>query len=245
MVAVGICVSVVDARPSGTQIELANRSSYRGSSSPSQSGMDAPAPAPELQALTDALAGRWTTREKYEPTGPTPNGGVGQGDLVWRSGPGGFTLLEEYHSKTPMGELFGFGLIWWDQVRGLQHMWCINVNPGGCEMFPPPPRPGPKWNGKQLVLDTEVELAGTKYVWHEAIAVTSAGSFTQTVDIGETGGAMRRWLTSDATKVTSQAHATGHKTITPSRARETPTLVEAGVLVSANSRQFEAAARQQ
>ena len=90
-------------------------------------------------------------------------------------------------------------------------MWCINVNPGGCEMFPPPPRPGPKWNGKQLVLDTEVELAGTKYVWHEAIAVTSASSFTQTVDVGETGGAMRRWLTSDATKVTSQAHATRDK----------------------------------
>jgi hypothetical protein len=167
--------------------------------------MSPPAPAQELRTLTKALAGRWTTREKYEPTGPTPHGGIGQGDLVWRSGPGAFTLLEEYHSKTPMGELFGFGLIWWDHVRGLQHMWCINVNPGGCEMFPPPPRPGPKWDGKQLVLDTEVDIAGTKYIWHEAISVTSATSFTQTVDIGETGGAMRRWLTSDGTKVTDQA----------------------------------------
>jgi hypothetical protein len=210
----GMCVPVADARPSETQTERANATSYRGSLSPSQSVMNAPAPARELQAPTQALAGRWTTREKYEPTGPTPNGGIGQGDLVWRSGPGGFTLLEEYRSKTPMGELFGFGLMWWDHVRGLQHMWCINVNPGGCEMFPPPPRPGPKWDGKQLVVDTEVEIAGTKYVWHEAITVTSATSFTQTVDIGEAGGRLKRWLTSDATKVTSQAHGTRDKTIT-------------------------------
>ncbi|MGH3118270.1 MAG: hypothetical protein ACRDQ2_14395, partial [Gaiellales bacterium] len=161
-----------------------------------------------IQTLTKALAGRWSTHEKYEPTGPTPNGGIGQGDLVWRSGPGGFTLLEEYHSKTPMGELFGFGLVWWDQVRGLQHMWCINVNPGGCEMFPPPPRPGPKWDGKQLALDTEVEIAGKKYAWHEAISDISATSFTQTVDIGEAGGAMKRWLTSTATKVTRSANGT-------------------------------------
>jgi hypothetical protein len=52
-----------------------------------------------------------------------------------------------------------------------------------------------------------VELAGKKYVWHEAIAVTSATSFSQMVDIGETGGAMKRWLTSEATKVTSSAKA--------------------------------------
>ncbi len=160
-----------------------------------------------MQALAKALAGRWKTREKYEATGPTTQGGVGEGDLVWRSGPGGFTLLEEYHAKTPIGELFGFGLIWWDHTRGLQHMWCINVNPGGCEMFPPPPRPGPKWDGKQLLLDTEVELAGKKYVWHEVITVISATSFAQTVDIGETGGAMKRWLTSEATKVTSSPSA--------------------------------------
>jgi hypothetical protein len=59
----GMCVPVADARPSETQTELANATSYRGSLSPSQSGMNAPAPAPALQALAKALAGRWTTRE--------------------------------------------------------------------------------------------------------------------------------------------------------------------------------------
>jgi hypothetical protein len=203
-VAMGLCVPAVYARPSETESLPADASLYRGRVTKAQSE-HVPAPAPELRTLTKALAGRWTTREKYEPTGPTPKGGIGHGDLVWRPGPGGFTLLEEYHSKTPMGELFGFGLIWWDHAKGLQHMWCINVNPGGCEMFPPPPRPGPKWDGKQLVLDTEVDIAGTKYVWHEAISMTSATSFTQTVDIGENGGAMRRWLTSDAIRITSSA----------------------------------------
>lgn len=197
MVGVGVCFPVVSARPFESQTAPAKAESPASS----QTATSVPAPSQEVQALTKALAGQWKTREKYEATGPTPQGGVGEGDLIWRSGPGGFTLLEEYRAKTPIGELFGFGLVWWDHVRGLQHMWCINVNPGGCEMFPPPPRPGPKWDGKHLLLDTEVELAGRKYVWHEVISVTSVTSFAQTVDIGETGGAMKRWMTSDATRV--------------------------------------------
>jgi hypothetical protein len=171
------------------------------SPAPQTTGTSLPTPAPDLQSLTRALAGKWNASEKYEAAGPTPTGGAGQGETVWRSGPGGFTLLEEYHSNTPVGELFGFGLIWWDQTKSLQHMWCININPTGCEMFPPPPRSGPKWDGKQLVIDTEVEIAGKKFVWHEAISDISATSFVQTVDVGESSSELKRWLTSHVTKV--------------------------------------------
>ena len=163
-----------------------------------------PQPAPEIQTLTKALVGRWATHEKYEAVDPTPNGGVGQGEVVWQPGPGRFTILEEYHSKTPIGELFGFGLIWWDKTKGLQHMWCININPTGCEMFPGPPRTGPQWDGKQFVIDTEVEIAGKKFIWHEVISEISATSFTQTVDIAAPGGALKRWFTIHATKVTQK-----------------------------------------
>ena len=121
---------------------------------------------------------------------------MGEGRAVWREGPGGFTLLEEYHSQTPMGELFGFGIIWWDVARELQHLWCINVNPGGCEMFPAPPLPGPKWDGRQLILDTEVVLAGRTFLWHEAIFDITAASYSVTIDIGESKDALKRWLTS-------------------------------------------------
>jgi hypothetical protein len=163
-------------------------------------GMNASQPAGEIQILTKALAGTWNTSEKYERAEPTPNGGMGQGEVEWRPGPGGFTLLEYYHSKTPIGELFGFGLIWWDQTKRLQHMWCINVNPTGCEMFPPPPLPGPKWDGKQLVINTEVDLGGKKFAWREVISDITPTSFTQFVDIGESGGELKRWFTTRATK---------------------------------------------
>ena len=180
----GTCMLIARAQPSSDNL----------------TPVSVPQPAPAIQTLTAALAGTWTTREKYEPARPTPTGGMGKGQAVWRSGPGGFTLIEEYHSQTPMGELFGFGIVWWDVARELQHLWCINVNSGGCEMFPGPPLPGPKWDGKQLVIDTEVELAGKKFVWHEAISDITPTSYDVTVDIGESRAALKRWLTSRATK---------------------------------------------
>jgi hypothetical protein len=158
-------------------------------------------PAQAIRTLTKALAGTWTTSEKYEIAEPTPAGGMGKGKAVWRPGPGGFTLLEEYRAHTPIGELFGFGLVWWDPAKELQHMWCINVNPTGCEMFPGPPLPGPKWNGTELVLDTEVALGPKKFAWHEVISDITPTSYTVIIDIGESRASLKRWLTSRARKV--------------------------------------------
>jgi hypothetical protein len=159
-----------------------------------------PKPAPELQTLARVLVGRWATHEKYEPTFLTPNGGEGRGETIFRLGPGGFTLEEEYHSQTPAGELFGFGIIWWDATKGLQHMWCINIYPTGCEMFPPPPQPGPQWDGKQLVLHVESDQNGKKEVFHEVIFDINPTSFTQTADVGEAGSPLKRWFTIQATR---------------------------------------------
>ena len=162
-------------------------------------------PADEIRSLTKALAGTWSTTEKYEPLFLTPHGGAGAGEQVFRAGPGGFTLLENYHTKTAAGELFGFGLLWWDQGKGLQHMWCINVYPTGCEMFPPPPQAGPKWDGKQLVIHIEQEQQGQKMIWHEVISEITSKSYTQTIDIGDAPDHMRRWLTMHAKRVVSKS----------------------------------------
>jgi hypothetical protein len=164
-----------------------------------------PQPAPAILTLTKLLAGRWTTQEKYEPMFLTPAGGVGAGEEVFRAGPGGFTLLEDYHTKTPAGELFGTGIVWWDQARGLQHLWCINVYPDGCEMFPPPPQPGPQWDGKQLVIHLEEEQEGKKIVWKEVISDITANSFTQTADIGDSDAHLARWFTIHAVRKTEVA----------------------------------------
>lgn len=107
----------------------------------------------------------------------TPNGSVGQGEEMWRSGPGGFTLLEEYHSQTPGGEIFGLALTWWDRAKGFQGTWCEHRNPKGCDINPG--APDPKWDGKQLVIDTEFPRAGKKFAWHEVFSDITPNLFTQ------------------------------------------------------------------
>jgi hypothetical protein len=106
VVLLGICVFVVHAHlsenpsasamPAGTSVRPPATQT---------TGMKPTQPAQAIQTLTRALAGSWRTSETYERTEPTPNGGTGEGEAVWRQGPGGFTLLEEYQSKTPLGDL--------------------------------------------------------------------------------------------------------------------------------------------
>jgi len=162
-------------------------------------------PAPEIQSLIRALAGKWSTQEKYEPAEMTPNGGTGHGQTIFRPGPGGFTLEEEYRAETPPGPLFGFGIIWWDASKGLQHMWCINIYPDGCKMFPAPPQPGPQWDGKRLVLHVESEQGSRKMVFHEVISDITPDSYTQSADIGEAGAPLKRWFTIHATRISTAA----------------------------------------
>jgi len=203
--AICVCVTCAQERatkPSGGKAGDASDSSQAAA-------VDTPRPAAGIQSLARALMGRWSTREKYERMFLTPDGGMGNGEQVFRPGPGGFTLLEDYHSKTPAGELVGFGLLWWDQTKGLQHMWCINIYPTGCEMFPPAPQPGPRWDGKRLVIHIDGEEVGnTKVVWEEIFSDITPQSFVQTVDVGEPGGPLKRWLTIHSTKMTNRTKET-------------------------------------
>jgi hypothetical protein len=167
-------------------------------STPDHPSANSPQPAPEMQSLEKALGGRWSISEKFEPDEWTPNGGLGYGEEVWRSGPGGFTLMEEYHSQTPGGETFGLALTWWDSAKGFKGTWCVHTNPKGCDINPG--APGPKWDGKQLIIDTEFPRGGKKFAWHEVFSNITPTSFTQTADIGETGGPLKRWVTIQATR---------------------------------------------
>ncbi|HUL14477.1 MAG TPA: hypothetical protein VLV88_00650 [Terriglobales bacterium] len=198
--------------PTATPSASARKLGPSPASAPTQSkaipsAMNAMQPAAELQSLSIALAGDWSTQETYEPGELTPNGGQGSGHTSFRRGPGGFTLEEEYHSQTPAGELFGFGVIWWDATKGLQHLWCINVYPAGCEMFPGPPQPGPRWDGKSLVLHVESDQQGKRMVFHEVISDITPSSFTQTADIGEAGSPLKRWFTIHATRLSQSRHS--------------------------------------
>ena len=188
-------VTLVLVRPCGNAAPASLAASSRESAT-------APQPAPEIRSLIRAFAGKWSTSEKYEPLFLTPHGGAGRGQTIFRPGPGGFTLEEEYRTQTPAGPLYGFGLIWYDSTKKeLQHIWCINIYPDGCKMFPPPSQAGPHWDGKKLVLHVESDQGGKKMIFHEEISEIASNSYTQTADIGAPGEPLKRWFTIHATRV--------------------------------------------
>ncbi len=150
-------------------------------------------PGPPEQTM---MLGTWSITEKYETDEWTPKGGVGHGEEVWRPGPGGRSIIEEYYSTTPNGESTGLAVSWWDQkTRTYQGLWCSSTNTNGCRVMP-----GAKWEGKQLVIENKFERNGKKCIWHEVFSDITPTSFTQTADIGESGSPLRRWLTIHATR---------------------------------------------
>jgi hypothetical protein len=160
----------------------------------------APQPSPELQSLTQALAGKWATTYDFPPGVMSPTGGKGAGEEVWRSGPGGYVLMEEEHASTPDGEMFLVAIHWWDRsTNSLRGMLCNNAGPAACNVdsyF----NSTLKWDGKQLVIEMQFPQGEKKMVWHEVWSDLTATSFTQTGDMGEVGAPLKRAVTIHGTK---------------------------------------------
>jgi len=66
--------------------ERSQQSNNQSSAAPALAAQT-PQPAPEMQSLTKALAGRWSINLKHEPNERNPNGAASDGEEVWRSGP--------------------------------------------------------------------------------------------------------------------------------------------------------------
>lgn len=62
-----------------------------------------------------------------------------------------------------------------------------------------------KWDGKQLTIDLDFPQGGKKMTWHEVWSGITATSFTQTGDMGELGGPLKRAITIHGTNLASEA----------------------------------------
>jgi len=150
-----------------------------------------------MQKLFKAFLGAWRVTEKIESSETMPNGGVGEGEEVYRSGPGGVSIIEEIHLKQTTGEISGLGVGWWDQqAQGYRAVWCDSENPSGCILM----AHLAKWEGDQFVLRDEFERNGKKFDFKEVFSEITPTSFTQTLYQGETGKELKRLLTIHATK---------------------------------------------
>ena len=175
-------------------------------STPSYTPANSAQPATEMQSLEEAFEGTWSIDEKFEPSESMPNGRTGHATQIWRRGPGGFTFMEEFRDDSPSGE-FGLALMWWDKTKGFKNtgMWCDKTIPKSCMVFVNDPSASFQWDGKQQVINNEFRRNGKTYSYHEVLTDITQTSFLQTVDIGEKGRPLKRFLTIHATRITTQS----------------------------------------
>jgi hypothetical protein len=109
--------------------------------------------------------------------------------------------MEEEHIALRGGDQYVLALHWWDRsTNTLKGMLCNNAGSGACSVdsFY---RSKLNWDGKRLTVDL-VFSQGTKLMlWHEEFGDFTGTSFTQTGDMGEVGGPLKRVVTIRARRV--------------------------------------------
>jgi ketosteroid isomerase-like protein len=137
-------------------------------------------PGPDVQNL---MLGAWQTNVSYPPASGT-GAETGKGTEIWRPGPGGRSVIEEYREKNSHGEVEGIAIAWWDKkAQGQRFVWCDNSIPDGCYVS----KEVAKWNGNDLMWREEQDLGGTNRVYSETFKDITADSFTQVLQEGEPG----------------------------------------------------------
>lgn len=158
-------------------------------------------PPAEMESVEKALGGRWNVAGDFEKSREMPDGGPITGWQDWRIGPGGFTFSQEEDLHTPLGEMFGVGLMWWDKTRqsygGLR---CINVDPHGCDAGAALSGISIKWNGKELTVDFLSKKDPSKLSWHEVFSDITPRGFTQVGYSGDAEGRLTKTLTIHAVR---------------------------------------------
>ena len=133
--------------------------------------MDPPNPGPEMEKLT-FLIGTWKASDSYESSPFTPNGGSGSGVYKIVLGPGGFSLVTDYHYQGPHGHSSGHQLLTWDSQRALYRGYIVTSSGTGFTKLTG------KWEGPNFVLSGEFEREGMKVAFREVFSDFREGTMT-------------------------------------------------------------------
>ena len=110
------------------------------------------------------LLGTWRATDKYEKTIFNPNGGEGTGFYKTIMGPGGFSLLTDYHYQAPHGSSSGHQLFTWEPKRGCYVGYLVNSSFPGCLQVKG------NWEGQILVLSGKFETRGMKIAFRQTFS---------------------------------------------------------------------------
>lgn len=143
--------------------------------------------AVQAAKLLRALEGKWSITEDLAPA-TSPSGGEGKGQIIWRAGPGGYSVVEDYQSKEGDRDVRGLGVLWWDDAaHGFRTIWCDSTNPGGCISF----KNVIHWEAANLVLVEDYEIKGKRFTFKEVFDDITPQSFTQTLYGAEAGAPLK------------------------------------------------------
>src|SRR5579863_8465789 len=165
-----------------------------------QAGSPRTVPKPSHPILTDdsmksvikTFAGSWAIHLSSDGTHGEGNGSAGNGEEIWRAGPGSNSLIEEYHSTGTEGEIAGLGIFWREENgQGFKVFWCDNTAPVACRTL----HNTADWKEGRLVLSEERYEKGKKHIFQEIFAFDTPDSFTQTLWDGDSAGSLRTFLT--------------------------------------------------
>jgi hypothetical protein len=90
-----------------------------------------------------------------------------------------------------------------NETHSLKGILCNNSGSGACNVDSYY-RSKLTWDGKQFTVNLVFSQGEKMMVWHEVFSDFTRNSFTQTGDIGEVGGPLKRVVTLHATRVASE-----------------------------------------
>ena len=144
------------------------------------------------------MLGKWAIEVTYAPTEEMPKGAKGRGTEIWHLGPGGNSLIEEYHESGDAGDYDAMGPAWWDEKeKGRRFLWCDSAMPTGCELS----RSVARWENGRLFYSEEREDHGEKIERREIFLNIVANSFDQVIEEGPIGGPYKPQVTIHAVRI--------------------------------------------
>lgn len=149
--------------------------------------------AHSVKSLIGALAGTWSAEEIYEPSEMVAKIGKGRSVESYRVGPGGSSLIEEYHGDGVAGKSWGIGTIWWDaKGPGFRFVWCdSSAIDAGCRVS----SELGSWNGQTFVMNDKHEVEGKMVFEKEVWSDMTTHSFKQSLYVGNSAENLKLFMT--------------------------------------------------
>jgi hypothetical protein len=134
----------------------------------------APGRLAEIEKLAKMLIGNWDVVASLEPSATT-KGRKDRGSNRIVLGPGGRSVIENYHTDGDSGSRAGLGILWWDEkAKGYRTMFCDNADPAGCSVYDGLGR----WEGGDLVFRFRRDRDGNRIDGKEVFTPISPFSYT-------------------------------------------------------------------